>query len=425
MLWRWMDVHVWLIFSIHVQSDLIFAMACVKSLCCSILSPGYWNCVKWLCLWLALKPARCAHGVISLQVHKEYSKCLRHSYCCSRTSTTSSHGSLKNSGLRANNRYYSGSQARHAAAHRQVQAGQTLTHKWWHTQSSTHTMQELFFFEQMKSCLVEWNKIKWLFRYYLTFVFLTTVEKGVKTKWIALETRGISSPFWYMFFSCSKGLSWKILEYKISAPAEVWLPINTSDSPITLRSTQICLTFFHVDHLLNCQWQKHVQQVKRRYYNTFCSHWYSICVYDVFIRCFCRRAGLTSQRAGLCCEVFTIPMNYWQLCAYQTRWLVNKDILWSPCTIYRHRHHTRHREILAYVRWQTHTVHTHWLLPLTINKQACNKTLPNNNCISYCNHGLHISHLLAPLMITWHSCVPLYPTLNLFVCHVCLLFFAD
>ncbi len=53
-------------------------------------------------------------------MHKEYSKCLRHSYCCSRTSTTSSHGSLKNSALRANNRYYTGSQARHAAVHRQV-----------------------------------------------------------------------------------------------------------------------------------------------------------------------------------------------------------------------------------------------------------------------------------------------------------------
>lgn len=74
-----------------------------------------------------------------LQVHKEYSKCLRHSYCCSRTSTTSSHGSLKNSGLRANNRYYSGSQARHAAAHRQVRARQAHTHKRLHSQSSTHT----------------------------------------------------------------------------------------------------------------------------------------------------------------------------------------------------------------------------------------------------------------------------------------------
>uniref|UniRef100_A0A4W6FU02 Adhesion G protein-coupled receptor L1 n=1 Tax=Lates calcarifer TaxID=8187 RepID=A0A4W6FU02_LATCA len=52
------------------------------------------------------------HCALQKKVHKEYSKCLRHSYCCSRTSTTSSHGSLKNSGLRANNRYYSGSQSR-------------------------------------------------------------------------------------------------------------------------------------------------------------------------------------------------------------------------------------------------------------------------------------------------------------------------
>ncbi|KAA0705234.1 Adhesion G protein-coupled receptor L1 [Triplophysa tibetana] len=59
------------------------------------------------------------HCALQKKVHKEYSKCLRHSYCCSRTSTTSSHGSLKNSALRANNRYYTGSQARHAAAHRQ------------------------------------------------------------------------------------------------------------------------------------------------------------------------------------------------------------------------------------------------------------------------------------------------------------------
>ncbi|XP_055745435.1 adhesion G protein-coupled receptor L1-like isoform X1 [Salvelinus fontinalis] len=59
------------------------------------------------------------HCALQKKVHKEYSKCLRHSYCCSRTSTTSSHGSLKNSALRANNRYYTGNQARHAAAHRQ------------------------------------------------------------------------------------------------------------------------------------------------------------------------------------------------------------------------------------------------------------------------------------------------------------------
>ena len=158
-----------------------------------------------------------------LQVHKEYSKCLRHSYCCSRTSTTSSHGSLKNSGLRANNRYYSGSQARHAAAHRQVRAGQTHTHKQWHTQSSTHTMctctclfvlthqsdhcrvlKIVFFFEQMKTksaraakrfhlfsveiSLFQWNETKNQFPWIkplswcnLTF-FKNNVKKGVKTK---------------------------------------------------------------------------------------------------------------------------------------------------------------------------------------------------------------------------------------------------
>ncbi|KAG7460259.1 hypothetical protein MATL_G00219500 [Megalops atlanticus] len=59
------------------------------------------------------------HCALQKKVHKEYSKCLRHSYCCSRTSTTSSHGSLKSSALRANNRYYTGSQARHASTHRQ------------------------------------------------------------------------------------------------------------------------------------------------------------------------------------------------------------------------------------------------------------------------------------------------------------------
>uniref|UniRef100_A0A8C7ZHJ2 Adhesion G protein-coupled receptor L1a n=1 Tax=Oryzias sinensis TaxID=183150 RepID=A0A8C7ZHJ2_9TELE len=52
------------------------------------------------------------HCALQKKVHKEYSKCLRHSYCCSRTSSNSSHGSLKNSGLRSNNRYYSGSQSR-------------------------------------------------------------------------------------------------------------------------------------------------------------------------------------------------------------------------------------------------------------------------------------------------------------------------
>lgn len=76
------------------------------------------------CVYIIISPLF-FFSVFPLQVHKEYSKCLRHSYCCSRTSTTSSHGSLKNSGLRANNRYYSGSQARHTAAHRQVQTGRT------------------------------------------------------------------------------------------------------------------------------------------------------------------------------------------------------------------------------------------------------------------------------------------------------------
>ncbi|XP_035381196.1 adhesion G protein-coupled receptor L1 isoform X4 [Electrophorus electricus] len=59
------------------------------------------------------------HCALQKKVHKEYSKCLRHSYCCGRSSTSSSHGSLKNSALRTNNRYYTGSQARHAATHRQ------------------------------------------------------------------------------------------------------------------------------------------------------------------------------------------------------------------------------------------------------------------------------------------------------------------
>uniref|UniRef100_A0A4W4HHD7 Adhesion G protein-coupled receptor L1a n=1 Tax=Electrophorus electricus TaxID=8005 RepID=A0A4W4HHD7_ELEEL len=52
------------------------------------------------------------HCALQKKVHKEYSKCLRHSYCCGRSSTSSSHGSLKNSALRTNNRYYTGSQSR-------------------------------------------------------------------------------------------------------------------------------------------------------------------------------------------------------------------------------------------------------------------------------------------------------------------------
>ncbi|XP_069052008.1 adhesion G protein-coupled receptor L1 isoform X3 [Lepisosteus oculatus] len=59
------------------------------------------------------------HCALQKKVHKEYSKCLRHSYCCSRTSNANSHGSLKTSAMRTNNRYYTGSQARHGSAHRQ------------------------------------------------------------------------------------------------------------------------------------------------------------------------------------------------------------------------------------------------------------------------------------------------------------------
>uniref|UniRef100_A0A8C4TIH1 Adhesion G protein-coupled receptor L1 n=1 Tax=Erpetoichthys calabaricus TaxID=27687 RepID=A0A8C4TIH1_ERPCA len=52
------------------------------------------------------------HCALQKKVHKEYSKCLRHSYCCSRTSAANSHGSLKTSSMRANNRYYTGTQSR-------------------------------------------------------------------------------------------------------------------------------------------------------------------------------------------------------------------------------------------------------------------------------------------------------------------------
>lgn len=60
---------------------------------------------------------------------------------------------------------------------------------------------------------------------------------------------------------------------------------------------------------------------------------------------------------------------------------------------------------------QTHT-HTDSCLSQSTNKLSpqCNKTLPKNNCISRCNHVLHILSLLVPLMIRWHSCVPLYST---------------
>ena len=44
------------------------------------------------------------------QVHKEYSKCLRHSYCCIRSPPGGAHGSLKTSAMRSNTRYYTGTQ---------------------------------------------------------------------------------------------------------------------------------------------------------------------------------------------------------------------------------------------------------------------------------------------------------------------------
>lgn len=44
------------------------------------------------------------------QVHKEYSKCLRHSYCCIRSPPGGTHGSLKTSAMRSNTRYYTGTQ---------------------------------------------------------------------------------------------------------------------------------------------------------------------------------------------------------------------------------------------------------------------------------------------------------------------------
>ena len=126
----------------------MFRLVSLSTFCCKCAIKAsvapYWVQpleTKCLCLRVALQPATVVDFLFFLQVHKEYSKCLRHSYCCSRTSTTSSHGSLKNSGLRANNRYYSGSQARHAAAHRQVQAGQTHTYTLTaRTRSNTHSI---------------------------------------------------------------------------------------------------------------------------------------------------------------------------------------------------------------------------------------------------------------------------------------------
>ncbi|XP_016334031.1 adhesion G protein-coupled receptor L1-like, partial [Sinocyclocheilus anshuiensis] len=59
------------------------------------------------------------HCALQKKVQKEYSKCLRQSPCCGHASSTGSHGSLKSSAHRGNNRYYGGSQSRHAPAQRQ------------------------------------------------------------------------------------------------------------------------------------------------------------------------------------------------------------------------------------------------------------------------------------------------------------------
>ncbi|XP_028642164.1 adhesion G protein-coupled receptor L1 isoform X3 [Grammomys surdaster] len=50
------------------------------------------------------------HCALQKKVHKEYSKCLRHSYCCIRSPPGGTHGSLKTSAMRSNTRYYTGTQ---------------------------------------------------------------------------------------------------------------------------------------------------------------------------------------------------------------------------------------------------------------------------------------------------------------------------
>uniref|UniRef100_A0A4W2DG14 Adhesion G protein-coupled receptor L1 n=1 Tax=Bos indicus x Bos taurus TaxID=30522 RepID=A0A4W2DG14_BOBOX len=52
------------------------------------------------------------HCALQKKVHKEYSKCLRHSYCCIRSPPGGAHGSLKTSAMRSNARYYTGTQSR-------------------------------------------------------------------------------------------------------------------------------------------------------------------------------------------------------------------------------------------------------------------------------------------------------------------------
>ncbi|XP_060037844.1 adhesion G protein-coupled receptor L1 isoform X2 [Erinaceus europaeus] len=52
------------------------------------------------------------HCALQKKVHKEYSKCWRHSYCCIRSPPGGAHGSLKTSAMRNNARYYTGTQSR-------------------------------------------------------------------------------------------------------------------------------------------------------------------------------------------------------------------------------------------------------------------------------------------------------------------------
>lgn len=46
------------------------------------------------------------------QVHREFSKCLRHASCCLRSPPGATLSSLKTSAIRSNNRYYTGTQVR-------------------------------------------------------------------------------------------------------------------------------------------------------------------------------------------------------------------------------------------------------------------------------------------------------------------------
>uniref|UniRef100_A0AAR2IVT7 Adhesion G protein-coupled receptor L1a n=1 Tax=Pygocentrus nattereri TaxID=42514 RepID=A0AAR2IVT7_PYGNA len=58
------------------------------------------------------------HCALQKKVQKEYGKCFRQSSCCGHASSAGSHGSLKSSAHRGNNRYYSGGQSRHSRIRR-------------------------------------------------------------------------------------------------------------------------------------------------------------------------------------------------------------------------------------------------------------------------------------------------------------------